>query len=124
MDIKSAFRLLTINPGDFDLLGYYFNNCFYIDKCLPMGCAISCNLFEKFVTFLHWIIEYNSGCNSFDHYLDDFIFMGSSDSNDCSMLMSVFTDLCNEIGVPVASEETVGPLTRLTFPGLEIDSVD
>ncbi|KAK6173121.1 hypothetical protein SNE40_016639 [Patella caerulea] len=38
--------------------------------------------------------------------------------------MSVFTDLCNEIGVPVASEKTVGPLTRLTFLGLEIDSVD
>jgi len=35
MDIKSAFRLLHICPGDFDLLGYYLEGKYYVDKSLP-----------------------------------------------------------------------------------------
>lgn len=57
MDIKSAFRLMIINPGDVDLLGFKFEGNYYIDKCLPMGCAISCNLFEKISTFLQWELK-------------------------------------------------------------------
>ena len=37
MDIKSAFRLLTCYPGDFDLLGFKFQNEYFIDKMSPMG---------------------------------------------------------------------------------------
>jgi Na+-translocating ferredoxin:NAD+ oxidoreductase RnfE subunit len=47
IDIKNAFRLLMVFPGDFDLLGLKIDDKYYIDKCLPMGCSISCNLFEK-----------------------------------------------------------------------------
>ena len=36
-DVKSAFRLLKIWPGDFDQLGFTFDGKFYFDKCLPMG---------------------------------------------------------------------------------------
>ena len=46
MDIKSAFRLLSINPADFDLLGIKIAQKYYIDKCLPMGCSLSCKVFE------------------------------------------------------------------------------
>jgi hypothetical protein len=41
-DIKSAFRLLRLSPGDFDLMGFKFENQFFFDKCLPMGASISC----------------------------------------------------------------------------------
>jgi len=40
VDIRQAFRLLIVNPADFDPLGIQFDNKYYIDKCLPMGCAI------------------------------------------------------------------------------------
>jgi hypothetical protein len=53
MDIQSAFRLLKCNSGDFDLLGIKLEENYYIDKCMPMGCSISCATFEKFSTFLH-----------------------------------------------------------------------
>jgi hypothetical protein len=39
-DIKSAFRLLRIWPGDFDQLGFSFSGNFYFDKYLPMGAAV------------------------------------------------------------------------------------
>ena len=50
-NIKSAFRLLNIYPGDFDLLGITFSDEYYIDKCMPMDCSISCSTFENFSTF-------------------------------------------------------------------------
>jgi hypothetical protein len=48
VDMKSAFRLAPVYPGDFELLGMYFNEGYYVDKCLPFGCAISCVGFSKF----------------------------------------------------------------------------
>lgn len=47
-DIKSAFRLLPVSPGDFDRLGLRFQGIFYVDKMLPFGSSISCALFDKF----------------------------------------------------------------------------
>jgi hypothetical protein len=56
LDISQAFHLLIVNPADFDRLGIMFEGKFYINKCLLMGCAISCSLFEKFSTFLHYCL--------------------------------------------------------------------
>jgi len=47
MDINSTFRLLPIHTSDFDLGRFKFQDRYYIDKCLPMGCSISCSIFEK-----------------------------------------------------------------------------
>ena len=57
LDISQAFRLLIVNPADFDLLGIMFEGKFDIDNCLPMGCAISCSFFSRNVQlFLHWLV--------------------------------------------------------------------
>ena len=55
-DIESAFRLLPVHPASFRLLGFTLGGEFYFDKCLPMGCAISCAYFEAFSTFLEWLL--------------------------------------------------------------------
>ena len=49
-DIKSAIRLLPVAPSDYELLGFKFQDKFYYDMCLPMGCSISCSPFEMFST--------------------------------------------------------------------------
>ena len=54
IDVKSAFRLLKIWPGDFDHLGFTFDGTFYFDKSLPMEASVSCSLFEKCTTALDW----------------------------------------------------------------------
>lgn len=122
LDIKSAFRLLRVHPGDFDLLGFKFDNKYYIDKCLVMGSSISCKIFEMFSTFLHWLVEQKSGLKTLDHYLDDFIFAGKERSNHCKELMNCFSDTCMELGIPIAEDKSVGPVTVLTFLGLEINT--
>jgi hypothetical protein len=79
------FRLLIINPADFDLMGITFCDMYYVDKCLPFGCASSCQFFERFSSFLHWLVQYTSGIETLDHYLDDFIFAWSESNNNCKI---------------------------------------
>ena len=37
--------------------------------------------------------------------------------------MSQFDDLCDELGIPTASEKTQSPTTCLTYLGYELDTV-
>ncbi|KAK3089099.1 hypothetical protein FSP39_000774 [Pinctada imbricata] len=122
-DIAEAFKNVPIHPSDFELLGFSFQNKFYFDKTLPFGLSFSCNLFERFSKALHWVMEnyfQTAGCV---HVLDDFLFMGPPSTNKCSKALFGFISLCNDIGVPIKHEKTVEPVTRITFLGIEIDSV-
>lgn len=113
--IRQVFRLLIVNPADFDLLGIKFDGKYYIDKCLAMGCSISCALFETFSPFLYWVVENKSGLSTLDHYLDDFIFAGVALTNDCQKLMDTFSLVSKELGVPLAENKTEGPTTKFGF---------
>lgn len=118
MDIKSAFRLLPIHPSDFQLLGFKLLGKYYVDKVLSLGCAMSCHLFESFSTFLDWVVKVQAGKDSVDHYLDDFLFAGARETDDCSLLMRVFVSVCGDLGVPLANDKTVGPSHVLSYLGL------
>lgn len=96
---------------------------YYFDKCLSFGCAISCKLFEMFSTFLEWLVKDQSGFETVNHYLNDFIFKGSANTDHCKTLMQTFEDLCVEIGVPLKTDKTVAPTSSLVYLGLEIDTV-
>ena len=66
-----------------------------------MGCSISCNIFEKISTFLHWLVEKKSGLSKLDHYLDDFIFAGQENSERCKTLMNYFLSIFQDLGIPM-----------------------
>ena len=88
-DIKSAFRLLPVAPSEYELLGFQFQGKFYYDKCLPMGCSVSCSLFETFSTFLEFQVKKVSQSVGITHYLEDFLFVGESASS-CAALLQTF----------------------------------
>ena len=121
LDIKSAFRLLPVNPLDFDLLGFKFDG-YWIDRSLPFGCSISCRLFEMFSCFLEFYIKKVTGVQSIKHYLDDFILAFIS-RDQCRTVMTQFQDACSNLGVPIAHEKTEGPTQVMTYLGLEIDTI-
>ena len=96
-DIKSAFRLLPIYPGSFDLLGIQLNGNFYIDKMLPMGLSQSCSYFEKCSSFTDWAVKRES-------------------NSDCQVLLDNFSS------VPLTIEKTIAPTTIIEYLGLTIDT--
>lgn len=76
-DIEHTFKLIPIHPDDHELLGFSLDNTFYYDKTLPMGLRFSCNLFEKFRSSIHWVVDHKLKSTGYVHVLDDFFIYGS-----------------------------------------------
>lgn len=121
-DVASAFRILPVHPADHELLGIQFRGSFYYDRCLPMGCSISCSIFETFSTALQWIACKRFGVQNMLHILDDFLFLGPPSSPICEHSLQQFVSMCDVLGVPIKAEKTEGPSTRIVFLGIELDS--
>ena len=122
-DIKSAFRIVPVDPADYHLLGFKWRDGFYYDRCLPMGCSSSCAIFESISTGLEWIIKQRLTNVSVLHILDDFLFIGPS-YQECQLALDTFISICHDIGIPLAPEKTIGPIQGLEFAGIYLDSVD
>ena len=58
-DVRSAFRIVPIHPSDYHLLGFHWQNKWYYEKCLPMGCSSSCNYLNYLVQGLNGLHEIN-----------------------------------------------------------------
>ena len=121
-DIKSAFRIISIRPADYNLLSIYWRGNYYFDRCLPMGLASSCKTFETLSTAVQWIAQTKLGIRYMLHLLDDFLIISGS-HEQCSRELSLFLELCSYLGIPMAPEKTVGPSTVLSFAGIELDTV-
>lgn len=117
-DIKSAFRLLPISPSAFSSLGFYFDNCFFFDKCLTIGCSLSCTYFFP----LSCSRSFECGQDSVVQYLGDFLFVGPADSNIFSRLLQLFEAIAEDFGVPLAAEKTSLPAMSVEFLGIQFDT--
>ena len=71
-DPKSAFRLIPIHPGDWHLMGIYWQSQYYVDLFLPFGLRSAPFLFNQFSDTLEWILQNNYGLQHVLHILDDF----------------------------------------------------
>ena len=122
-DILSAFRIIPIHRDDIHLLGFKWNDLYYFDKCLPMGCSSSCQIFESFSTSLEWIVLQHLYGVKVIHLLDDFLFIAPNYSM-CLKALQIFQMICQDIGVPLSPEKTVGPSQILPFAGIQLNTVE
>lgn len=61
-----------------------------------------------------------SGLQSLLHYLNDFPFEGSANSDQCHVLLSSFQDICGQLGILLLADKTEGLVHVLSFLGIEI----
>lgn len=122
-DIASAFRLIPITSSDQHLLGFSWRGHYYYDRCLPMGCSMSCKLFESFSSALEWIAKHKLDIPYIIHVLDDFLFIAQT-FRECQGALHRFLAMCDHIGVPMAAEKTMGPFTTIEFLGITLDSTE
>lgn len=121
-DIESAFRIIPVHPDDYHLLGFTFAGHYYYDKCLPMGCSISCKVFEQFSCALQWILQNIYNVSTMSHILDDYIFISKSESI-CQSYLQKFLSLAELLSIPVKHSKTVVPSTCAVVHGIEIDTL-
>ena len=120
-DVTSALRLGPIHPNDYSLLNMKWQNLFYFDHCLSMGCCSSCAIFEAFSTALEWLAVNRVDASGVLHILDVFLFI--ADSEDKYQTDWANFKLCKYLGVSKTQEKTIGPETVLQFVGITLDSV-
>ena len=120
-DIKDVFRLLPVAPACHNLLDFKFQGLYYFDKCLPMGCAASCNIFEKFSDALVYVLKHTYKVKHIVKVLDDFLFLGDS-KKECQHALDSFLQLADLIALPLAQHKTVQPTQCLVFLGIELDT--
>ena len=94
----------------------------YVDKTLPFGLRSAPLIFSSLADALTWIMK-QRGVSHVDHYIDDFITLGGPGSQECETNMQITLGTCEDTGTPIETTKSEGPCTRLTFLGIELDSV-
>ena len=90
---------------------------------MAFGTRSSCHIFETFAMAMEWAVHRQSCLDMITHYLDDF-FLANASFTGCQTLMQQFAELTEFVGAPLSPGKTEGPVMRLVFLGLVIDTVD
>ena len=98
-----------------------WNQSIYIDTCLPFGLRSAPKLFNILADLLSWITT-QPGVTFSMHYLGDFLLLGPPDSSICQHNLDIFTQVCDELGISLATEKVKGPSTSLNFLGILLDT--
>ena len=122
IDLKSAFRLLPIAQSDWELLGIRWQGKYYFDKRLPFGLRSAPYLFNQLADALHWVLANNYHIPKLLHYLDDFFLIAPS-KGECQHHKDNMISLFHRLRIPLSWEKVEGPTTRLSFLGIEIDTI-
>lgn len=120
-DIVDAFKVIPLHPSQWHLFGIKWRSKLYFAVKLTFGCRSSPRIFDTLSEALCWIL-YNTFKLPFVlHLLDDFLtidYASSPPARGITTIRKVF----NTLGVPLSEEKTVGPVTRIEFLGIMLDS--
>ena len=121
-DITDAFKVMPLHPSQWHLFGVKWRGKMYFAVKLTFGCRSSPRIFDCLSEALCWILSNTYKLPFVLHLLDDFLVVDFPRSPPARCI-SIVKDLFNSVGVPLSEEKTVGPLTRLEFLGILLDSV-
>ena len=122
IDLQNAYRMVPVHPLDQHLTGIKWNNTTYRDTALPFGLRSAPKIFTEVADALAWAMLTNRAAN-FLHYLDDFLFMGPAGNSSTKCSLQIALETCKQVGFPVSNKKTIHPTHKLTFLGIEIDTV-
>jgi hypothetical protein len=131
MDVDAAYKQVPVRPDDWPLLGFCWRGKYYYERVLPFGLKSSCRLWEYYARALHHFFTHILMIPCVVHYVDDFLFVVRPCTPDESPrpdalareYLTAATGLTARLGINMADKKTEGPLTRLTFLGIELDTM-
>ena len=114
--------MIPVHTQDGPLLGMKWQGQVFVDKTLPFGLRSAPMIFSAAADALLWLMR-QKGASVIEHYIDDFITAGRPQSEECQRNFETMHEVCNETGTPVEQEKLEGPSTKITFLGMELDSM-
>lgn len=103
--------------------GFSFGCQFFMDKCLIMGCSLSCSLLKCFLSALQEVILENFAFHQVSHILDDFIFIALAKSLLCQQQLDCFLAIVLYAGIPIKTSETIFPSYVVPIHGIEVNNL-
>ena len=125
-DVSAAFKRIPVRPEDRPLLGMRWRGKYYYELVLPFGLRTSGYRWEEYAAALHYFFEQHLGVHLVVHYVDDFLLIVPPSPNAATLATAqraAVESLCQRLGVPLAEEKTVGPVTEILFLGIVIDTL-
>ena len=119
-DLKRAYRQFPIDPFDYPLLGYQWNNELYFEVVLPMGLKTAAMACQRSTSAVRYMLS-QDGCYVVN-YLDDFIGVASPDT--APQDYETCGHLLRDLGLQESLAKACPPSTVLTCLGVEVNTVD
>ena len=110
------------SPQDRPLLAMQWDEQVFVDPMLPFGLRSAPKIFNVVADALAWHLHL-SGIPLIRHYLDDFIIIAPPHSPQCEQSLAILDRECRALGVPIAEHKRDGPMSCLTYLGIEIDTL-
>lgn len=126
LDVSAAYKQIPVRKEDWPLLGFLWEHKYYYERVLPFGLRSSCRLWELYAAALHFFLSEHSGvrcAHEVFHYVDDFLFLVEPGrEEEAERMLKFAVEMCARLGLPIAPDKTEGPVTMLTFLGIELDT--
>ena len=119
-DLRHAYRQIAVDPRDYSLLGYCWEDMYYFDSVLAMGqrnAAMACSRTTDAIIYMHQQNGYNA-----TNYLDDLI--GVSAPSDSWNAYNSLGDLLHELGLLENIAKACPPSTIQIVLGVLINTVE
>ena len=118
--MKRAYRQIPVDPRDYNLLGYYWNDLLYFDLVLPFGlrsATLACQRTTNTIAHIFHSVYHHHCVN----YIDDFGGVESSHDDALEAFQDLET-LFNRLGLESSPEKDCPPSTRMVFLCLIYDT--
>ena len=117
-NLKKAYRQFPVDPKDYNLLGYAWDNQFYFDTVHSMGLRSAAMAWKRSTSAVSWISRQQG--RSLFNYLDDFIEV--SPFSTATTDFQALGDLLTSLGLQESSEKSCSPSPVMICLGVQLDT--
>ena len=125
VDLQSAYRSVKISDHSKQVTGLkwqFGDNTVYLrDTRLCFGSKLAPGIFHRLTQAVRRMLI-RRGLKATVVYLDDF-FIKADTLKECAEAMNILIALLRKLGFQINWKKVVDPSTRITFLGIEIDSI-
>ena len=125
VDLQSAYRSVKISEHSKQVRGLKWlfgkKTVYLRDTRLCFGSKLAPGIFHRFTQAVRRML-FRRGLKAIVVYLDDF-FIKADTFQECMEAMNMLITLLRKLGFNINWKNIVDPSTRITFLGIEIDSI-
>ena len=102
--LHQVYRNIPVHQDDHPLLGVRWQSDTFVNTALPFGLCSAPKIFSAVADALVWILG-KRGMAYQLHYLDDFLFLGRPNTQECAEALQQALVTCDQLGVPISTAQ-------------------